>query len=79
MIPQKHWLCSMSKGFFGLVPMEVCERDRVCIMPGTCCPIILRPEAEGHHSFIGDAFIIDVMNGETLRFPDFEMEGLLLW
>jgi len=58
--------------------MEVCERDRVCVMQGTGCPIILRPEAEGHRSFIGDAFIIDMMNGEALRFSDFEMEGLLL-
>ena len=48
------------------------------VWPGMGCPIILRPEAEGHHSFIGGAFIIDGMNGEALRFPDFEMEGLLL-
>jgi len=78
MIPQKHRLCATSKGFFGLVPMEVYIGDRVCIVPGIGCPLILRPEAEDHYSFMGAAFIIDIMNGEALRFSDFNNPGLLL-
>jgi hypothetical protein len=78
MLPRGHRLCATSKGFFGFVPMEVCEGDRICIVPGLGHPLILRPESGGRHSFIGGAFIIDVMNGEALKFPDFKLDGILL-
>lgn len=53
------------RGAFGLGPYRVAEGDAVTILFGTQVPIILRP-AQDAYTFIGDAYIESIMNGECM-------------
>ena len=77
-VSQRHRLCVTSKRVFGLVPMEALEGDRISTFPGMGCPLVLRPQPGGHHSYIGAASVADLMNGEALRLLNFEIKSILL-
>ena len=48
------------------------------IVPGMDFPLFLRPQPGGHHSYIGAESVADLMNGEALRLPNFEIKVILL-
>lgn len=58
--------------------MEALKGDKISIVPGMDCPLVLRPQPGGHHSYIGAASVADFMNGEALRLPNFGIKGILL-
>lgn len=61
-----------AKGLFGLAPGRAEVGDLVCLLKGGTVPFILRQEikketdSEVKWSFVGEAYIYGVMNGEVL-------------
>ncbi|KAF1809644.1 HET-domain-containing protein [Eremomyces bilateralis CBS 781.70] len=60
------------KGFMSLGP-AICEvGDRVCLFLGGQLLYIIRPNGDGTHSFVGEAYVHGLMDGEAMdreRFP----------
>lgn len=72
-------LCVTEKGFIGLVPDIVDIGDVVCNISGATAPFILRKDGEvDHYVLIGDAFILDMMQGEALKIHDFAEQDIVL-
>jgi hypothetical protein len=65
---------STGRGLLGLGCPGVQVGDVVCIFYGTTVPYVLRPRPDGTMTFVGDAYIYGVMNGEAIssqeRGPD---------
>jgi hypothetical protein len=78
LVAQKHRLCVTRKGFFGLGPQKTKPGDTICLIPDMTCPATLRPERPLYYSIIGGAFVVDIMSGEALDFPDFEIKTLTI-
>jgi hypothetical protein len=58
--------CVTDKGRIGLVPAKTQKGDLVCIFSDGEIPYVLRAH-NGHHSWIGEAYIHGVMFGEALE------------
>lgn len=56
-------------GFLGLVPECTLEGDEVAVLFGHSMPVVVRPLADGSYNFIGDAFVLGIMDGEVLDQP----------
>ena len=61
--------CLTEKGFVGLVPSIVRERDFICLFQDGQVPFILR-ETAGRYRWLGEAYIHGIMFGEALRDAD---------
>ncbi|KAJ8128913.1 hypothetical protein O1611_g4718 [Lasiodiplodia mahajangana] len=57
-------LFKTSTGKIGLGPEVMLPGDIVTILHGNDAPIILRPESEQYHSYVGDAYVHAIMDGE---------------
>ncbi|KAH8756067.1 hypothetical protein F5883DRAFT_388549, partial [Diaporthe sp. PMI_573] len=58
--------CFTIDGRLGLVPGGAAPGDVVCILQGARVPYIFRPNPDGSHRLIGEAYIHNLMHGETL-------------
>ncbi|RFU30435.1 hypothetical protein B7463_g5926, partial [Scytalidium lignicola] len=59
-------ICITSKGFIGLAPDLTEVGDEVCIFQGARAPFILRNIGDAYN-VVGDAFILNLMKGESLK------------
>jgi hypothetical protein len=57
---------AIRKGNIGLVPTNAKVGDVVAVFTGGLIPIILRPES-GHYTFVGDAYVHGIMDGEAMQ------------
>jgi hypothetical protein len=57
------------KGYFGLALQHVRPHDCICVLNGGFLPVILRrlPSKQNHWTFISDAYVHDIMDGEYLK------------
>jgi hypothetical protein len=55
------------------VPQKTELGDRICLIPGISCTVVVRPEPHPYYSIIGGSFVVDIMDGKALDFPDFEI------
>ncbi|CAH0057098.1 unnamed protein product [Clonostachys solani] len=58
-----------SQGYIGQAPQSVgigrSEGDKVVLIAGCHVPFILRPQAEGRYSVVGDCYLHGIMDGEA--------------
>ncbi|KAI0531713.1 heterokaryon incompatibility protein-domain-containing protein, partial [Xylaria digitata] len=57
-------LFKTSTGKIGLGPEVMLAGDIVTVLHGNRSPIILRPESDQFHSYVGDAYVHTIMDGE---------------
>ncbi|KAJ2987818.1 hypothetical protein NUW58_g4303 [Xylaria curta] len=57
-------LFKTSSGKIGLGPEVVLPGDIVTILHGNDSPVILRPESDQYHSYVGEAYVHTIMDGE---------------
>ncbi|KAK3709817.1 hypothetical protein LTR37_010645 [Vermiconidia calcicola] len=61
-------------GRLGMGPKELCRSDKVCLIPGSTVPVVLRKEG-GFWKFLGDAYVHGLMDGKF--FCELEAHGRL--
>ena len=54
------------RGYLGIGPETMQSGDIVCVFLGGDTPFILRPKDTGEYTFIGEAYVDGIMDGETL-------------
>lgn len=62
----------------GLAPAMTEKGDAVCVVAGAKAPFILRPVGDGTYNIIGEAYVRDIMFGETLIGDACPMEEILI-
>jgi hypothetical protein len=55
-----------STGRLGWVPDGAEPGDQICIFFGGAVPFVLRPDGEGAHEVVGDAYLHGIMDGEGM-------------
>ncbi|KAG4259320.1 hypothetical protein FPRO03_12996 [Fusarium proliferatum] len=55
-------------GLVGYVPNRAKKGDLVCIFYGSDVPFVVRKEAEGKYSLVGECYIHGIMEGEAIKF-----------
>ncbi|KAH6706510.1 heterokaryon incompatibility protein-domain-containing protein [Leptodontidium sp. MPI-SDFR-AT-0119] len=58
-------LLTTSKGYFGLGVNTCMPGDLVCVLYGCSTPVLLR-RVEDHYTFLGEAYLHGIMNGEAI-------------
>jgi hypothetical protein len=66
------------KGFIALVPDVSEVGDHICIILGLSAPFILRNVDEKAYELVGDAFVLDMMQGEALKMDDVTEQDIVL-
>lgn len=61
---------STSNGYIGLAPYGTIEGDLVYIVIGSSVPFVVRPDADGVFTLIGEAYVQGIMQGEALQMDD---------
>ena len=51
-------------GIMALGPEEAQIGDRVCIIPGSEVPLLLRPLGDSQYNFVGELYVHGLMDGE---------------
>ncbi|SCV57500.1 uncharacterized protein FFB14_15174 [Fusarium fujikuroi] len=54
-------------GLIGYVPMRAKKGDLVCILYGSDVPFVVKKEAEGKYSLVGECYMHGIMEGEALE------------
>ncbi|KAE9367972.1 hypothetical protein N431DRAFT_295053, partial [Stipitochalara longipes BDJ] len=54
-----------SKGYMGLGPEPLREKDRICVMLGCSVPLLVRQSGD-HHVLVGECFVWGLMDGEAM-------------
>lgn len=78
---QKRSLILSAGGYIGLAPFPTLPDDKVCILHGFHAPVILRPRGDGSYTFVGDAYIHALMDGEVFapgRTANYRREELVI-
>ena len=52
-------------GLLGLGPTHMREGDEVWVLAGAKTPVVLRKLENGHHQFLGEAYVHGIMHGEV--------------
>lgn len=52
-------------GYLGLGPLLIKEGDEIYILPGSSCPLVLRPVTPRIYQLIGDCFVNGAMDGDS--------------
>ena len=55
-----------------MVPCSALPGDSIWIVPGLATPFVFREVGNGHHEFIGEAYIHGIMHGEAVGELQFE-------
>lgn len=63
---QRRSLIRSKSGYIGLASSSTLPGDKICVLHGFHAPVILRPRADGSYTFIGDAYIHALMDGEAV-------------
>ena len=63
---QQRTLIYSQGGYIGLAPSSTLPEDKICILYGCHVPVILRPQADGSYTLIGDTYIHALMDGEAV-------------
>jgi hypothetical protein len=63
--------CEVARGYLGLAPVKSQPGDLVCVLNGYNAPFLLRKVGE-KVTFVGECFILGLMNGEAKDFMDAE-------
>lgn len=68
------------KGYLGLGPESLRERDHVCILPGACVPFLFRKSTLGdnYYQLVGESYVHGIMKGEALQSGDSDFESVIL-
>jgi hypothetical protein len=69
-----HLMTSM----IGLASTAIREADLVCVFPGCCVPLILRPANEGEHHIVSDAYSLDIIGSNQTLEEGFELSTIYL-
>ena len=51
--------------WMGVAPDITQPGDKICIIPGTCAPYMIRPAGE-HYQLIGECYVAGIMDGEIM-------------
>ena len=71
--------CKTAKGYFALANHNVQVGDEIFILMGGITPIVLRKDVlDGRYSFICDAYVHGIMQGEAQRHEDFNVQQIVL-
>lgn len=62
----------------GLAPSMTQKDDVVCVLFGANAPLILRPSAGGTYKIVGEAYVRDIMFGETLKDDRYPVQQILI-
>ena len=62
----------------GLAPALTEVEDVVCVILGAKAPFILRPSADGTYKIVGEAYVRDIMFGETLTDDQYPLDDILI-
>lgn len=54
-------------GWLALLPEGVAKGDRIILAEGGRVPLVLRPDGDGYNTFIGEAYVHGIMNGEAFK------------
>ncbi|KAH7392149.1 heterokaryon incompatibility protein-domain-containing protein [Phaeosphaeria sp. MPI-PUGE-AT-0046c] len=57
------------KGYVGFSCQQTMPGDKVAVLLGSSCPVILREKDDGRYIFIGCAYVHGIMDGEALLGP----------
>lgn len=63
---QQRTLIYSTRGYIGLAPSSTLPGDKICVLYGFYAPVILRPHPDNAYTFIGDAYIHALMDGEAV-------------
>jgi hypothetical protein len=58
--------CTTNNGQLACVPKSSREGDVICILFGGEVPYVLRPIRDGYYSVIGECYVDNIMDGESL-------------
>jgi hypothetical protein len=78
---QKRSLILSEGGYIVLAPFSTLPDDGVCILHGFHAPVILRPRGDGSYTFMGDAYIHALRDGEAFapgRTANYRREELVI-
>ncbi|KAF7507382.1 hypothetical protein GJ744_010699 [Endocarpon pusillum] len=62
----------------GLAPALTQKGDVVCVLFGANAPFILRPSNDGTYKIVGEAYVRDIMFGETLKDDRYPVQEILI-
>ena len=62
----------------GFAPVLTQKDDVVCVIAGAKAPFILRPSGDGAYKIVGEAYVRDIMFGETLTDDRYPLEEILI-
>ncbi|KAK7963548.1 hypothetical protein PG988_010522 [Apiospora saccharicola] len=54
-------------GWLALLPEGARVGDRIILAEGGRVPLVLRPDGDGYNTFIGEAYVHGIMNGEAFK------------
>jgi Heterokaryon incompatibility protein (HET) len=66
------------KRLLGLAPALTEKGDVVCVIHGAKAPFILRPAGDGTYKIVGEAYVGDIMFGETLSDDSCPVQEILI-
>ncbi|GJC89890.1 heterokaryon incompatibility protein 6, OR allele [Colletotrichum liriopes] len=52
-------------GWLALLPEATCKGDKIVLAEGGRVPLVLRPNGDGYNTFVGEAYVHGIMNGEA--------------
>ena len=55
-------------GYLGMVPKGAKVGDEICIFNSFDAPAVLRETSENCHNFVGNSFVVGLMDGEATTF-----------
>ena len=76
--PQNRRFCVTAQGYIGLVPGMTEKGDEVCAVAGSKPLYVIRKIHDGYE-LIGDASVLEMMKGEAMWDPDFDIGDIKLY
>jgi Heterokaryon incompatibility protein (HET) len=78
---QERSLIISTGGYMGLAPSSTLPGDWICVLHGFHAPVILRPRTDNCYTYVGDAYVDTLMNGEAVaseRTEDFKSKQFMI-
>ncbi len=63
---QARSLILSTNGYIGLAPFSTLRGDKICVFHGLHAPVVVRPNPDNSYTFVGDAYIHALMDGEVV-------------
>ena len=71
-------MSKLSTDLLALVPAEAAKDDEVAVFDGVPVPYLLRRAQKSEFVIVGPCYVHDLMDGEALETPHFEVEDILI-